>query len=285
VQIFKRNKRAGSETSRTYLTLAPPGIRTELLVSSCVLGIRKIDICQPPNLGQILTPSRLAPASEVVRSKLYQDRELVGWVAQKAAAQLISVLQRFMTGDFDANLAEALASVGLDPESEHATGQPQRHEDSDAKSAACLGATFLSLMKTVCYNETALSRASPRHFVDPNWLYMDPYTGSIGSDASKLNFRLIAWQAVLVGRLLNTSRIASNCPYFLPEHRATPRMSAAGWYPNPGQERCIVHGDAEFQTYWNGEQWTDQARIRRGMDWQRLTVQLYRSPDEEKYLA
>jgi hypothetical protein len=57
-----------------------------------------------------------------------------------------------------------------------------------------------------------------------------------------------------------------------------PRMTTADWYPNPYQMGEIRAGEATWQRYWNGADWTDRIRTRGLSGWQEQTKSLFEAP-------
>jgi hypothetical protein len=62
------------------------------------------------------------------------------------------------------------------------------------------------------------------------------------------------------------------------EFRLAPRMTTADWYPNPYQMGEIRAGEATWQRYWNGTDWTDRIRMRGLTGWQEQTKSLFEAP-------
>ena len=94
---------------------------------------------------------------------------------------------------------------------------------------------------------------------------------------------MIVWAAVAKATLLNGTQfdLAQSDPAFPPfnaGYRDVAALTAPTWYPNPQKVGGIVDGDAKFQRFWNGTDWTAQARLRDGGRWTEHDLPLNSAP-------
>lgn len=108
--------------------------------------------------------------------------------------------------------------------------------------------------------------------------YVELYTGAPGRDVESIAYEIIAWEAIAVGRLMNTGRIRSGMVTMGPAYQTVPAMEVAGWYPNPQKLGGIIDGDAVLQRYWDGTNWTSKMRKRDGRRWIEGKVSLHDPP-------
>ena len=276
--LFKKAEQPPEErTCREYLAVAPPGPRTTALAASCVMQIAETPLTAHERFGELLTLHELESASQLVRHIMYQDRDLSAWIARKSIVQLKSIFgSPGMSGDFAGDFDLGFASVGVRAPGDHKTFIRQNPtapwEDMHVNPAAALGSIVIGLLGTLA------ARPGERRS-SASWdIYEDLYTGASGDDVEGLGYDITAWVSVLIGRLLNTQRLADT-PLFGPTYRHAPAMSQPGWYPNPGKTGDIIDGDAQFQRYWDGA-WTDRIRIKEGHRWTEGATSLHAPPTE-----
>jgi hypothetical protein len=262
-------------TSRDYLASAPPGPRTDVLASSCVIQIRDLPVASRSHFGQSINLPDLEPASQLVRHVMRQDRDLSAWVARKAIVTLKSVMgSRAMSGDIATDFPLGLAAVGLQVgPSGSVIPRPDGPgpSEQDPVSASGFGAIVIGLL-------VLLTSAPNERTTSPAWrLYEDLYTGASGDDVEDLAYDVTAWVSVLLARLFNAGHIGEGLDLFGPNYRQAPPLRQPGWYPNPANFGGIMNGDAVFQRFWEGS-WTDRVRVREGGRWAYDSISLHASP-------
>jgi len=269
-------ERAASEheTSRQYLAAAPPGPRANNLASACALQIKETALAHPSRFGELATVAALTPTTEIVRSVMAQDRDLSAWIVRKSAVLMDSVFQIGMAGNVGEKLDASLAAVGL----EFNEGVSVREEAPELSSvdrdgATGLGTSALGLLAVVTSPASAWQP-------DERRFYENLFTGANGEDVEELAYTITAWVSVVLGRLLNTNRVKAGLPFFDPIYRDVPSMPRSGWFPNPAKQGDVSSGDAEFQRYWDGGQWTSRVRIRQGQNWSEHQLSLHDPPSD-----
>jgi hypothetical protein len=259
---------------RAYLAEGHDGPRTDWLASAAVLRIAETPIAAPSRSGTVVALPDLQPATRLVRELMAQDRELSAWITRKMVVQLNSVLQYAMTGDFATDFATAFAEMGLVSEPGAVRfARPHDLPREQADGAKAMADIVICLM-TILVTPAA---ERPRQ---AGWdVFVNLYTQRT-EESESLAYDLIAWMAVMSARLRNTDRFTRPVPYFGAEWRHVPRLTAAGWYPNPGKHGQLVDGVPAFQRRWDGRGWTQQVRMRTGRQWQTADITLFHAPTD-----
>jgi hypothetical protein len=90
--------------------------------------------------------------------------------------------------------------------------------------------------------------------------------------------RIGAWGGTVTARMYTSGRLDSDLPAFSSRWDSLGRMAAAGWYPNPINAGDISTGEAEIERWWDGDDWTDRVRIRRGRRWEDHAMSVFTAP-------
>lgn len=285
--LFNRRPRQADDTeaSRRYLSVAPRVAfggdnraipRTDNLAMACIQRIGDESVSDGARFGEPLTVATLRPCNAIVRDVMTQDRDLAVWIARKIAMILRTVLATGMTGAMDERFDRAFGSVGLAIRGEvvlvgHRTDQLS---DIDRDGAKALGVASLALLKVVSVDSYSWTPQDRR-------FYEDLYTGADGSDVEGFAYDLIAWTAVVMGRLHHACNIDTPVfSYFDPALGEVPRLSEPAWYPNPPKFGDTSTGDAQFQRYWDGSRWTARVRVRQGRGWTDGEMSLHAIPSD-----
>jgi Protein of unknown function (DUF2510) len=253
--LFSRSTE--KETSREYLRTSPPGQRKDILAFASLNAIVELPVSSAQADGRPVADScGLDEARNVVRSMLHQDQSVYAWVARSAMVCLDALLET-MEGTWDQNLDTAMNTMGLAPGPViHPAAQmalpPKVQED-----VLGLANYALSIFWVVAQPNTESAR--DRTLYDHLFSSTAPATRETAYD-------VIAWAGILIGRLRNSGKLP-DVPWFGPQFRRVPPMPEPGWYPNPYNRGNIQDGDATFQRFWNGDDWTDQIRNRDGHRW------------------
>lgn len=177
-----------------------------------------------------------------------------------------------MSGTVDENLVRAFGAAGLDVDGGMEVRENGRTvPDDESEAAKGLGGLCLALLRVV-------NSPSEQWAPGDRSFYVNLYTAQDGTDVKDLAYDLIAWNAVVIGRLTQARLIRPGLPIHDPAFRQVPRLSAAGWYPNPPKFGDISSGDAQFQRHWDGGRWTDRVRVRQGRNWSEGRHSLHDTP-------
>ena len=184
-----------------------------------------------------------------------QDRDLSGWIARKGAVIFHSVFSGGMNGSVGENLDHAYASVGMDVNGAvTARGGTSSLPQDEIDAATSLGALSLSMLRVVA------SPARERRADDVKF-YVQLHTAKDDAEVESLAYDILGWYSVVIGRLDRTRRIRPGLPIHERAFREVPKLTLAGWYPNPPKFGDVSSGDAQFQRYWDGSRWTDRVRV------------------------
>jgi hypothetical protein len=267
------------ERIRAYVVAGPPGSRKEWIMWSAVQRIAETRVAARELAGTVVSLAELAPASQIVRDVMSQDRDLTGKLVRKSIVNLKFLLSDGMRDAFPRSFEVAFAAMGLEsPEGQggviFAAGASGGLDDNDAQVAKNLGDL------TIMFLQLLLAPA-PERPREAGWeTYVDLQTGRTGEDGEALSYDLVAWIAVMICRLRNTGQIKSGLPFFEAHFRHIPRLTEAGWYPAPNRACELVDGIAPIQRYWDGARWTDRTRLRSGRDWHEHSLSLHAIPTE-----
>jgi hypothetical protein len=275
MRFFGGNRSSDNDPGREYLASAPPGPRTEVLSSACVLQLREFPLADRTHRGQPLYGAEFAEATALVSGVMHQDRDLSAWVARKAMVNLDIMMRAGMAGSEADNMATAFAMVGLDEKAELQAEHTSRLDDDARTEAVGLAGCAVSVL--VAIRER---KSHPRGWRSSDHpLYEDLFTGASGAQVERLAYEITAWASVVVARLMNADLFTRVLPTLAPSYREVPKLHRPGWYPNPSRTGEIVGGVAEVQRYWDG-QWTDRVRLRSRGGWQMLTAPLHAPPTD-----
>ncbi len=276
--IFKRSTDPEAERVLAYLDGAPAGSREEWLHWASVLRVGELPVATAERAGAVVTMSDLAPAVELIRHIMRQDRDLSGKLVRKSIVNLKAVLVGGMHGDFPANFESGVATMGL--ESLAGAGGVTFTEDSGSGLAAAHAQAARALADLVIALMTVHAAGPDEQPRQAGWkYYVELQTGGSDRDAEEDAYTLSAWSSVLINRLRNTDQLRADVPFFSWPWGYVPELSQAGWYPAPNKTTKLVDGLAPFQRYWDGSRWTDRSRVRAGRDWRTGTDPLHDPPE------
>ena len=201
-----------------------------------------------------------------------QDRDLSGWIARKGAVIFRSVISGGVNGSVDENIDQAYASVGMAANGDVTVrGDTASLPRGQVDAATALGALGLSMLRVVAAPPDE-RRPDDRDF------YERLHTAVGDAELESIAYDILGWYAVVIGRLHDAGRLRSGLPIHDRAFRDVPRLTLAGWYPNPPKFGDTSSGDAQFQRYWDGSRWTDRVRIRQGRDWSEGPHSLHDTP-------
>ena len=254
--------------SRTYLGRANGRLRKSAITLACVNQVMTLPVAAAESFGQPLAHwLGLQPASDVVHDLLRQDRSLAAWVARDCLVTLDALLHGMDPSQDDA-LETALGAAGLrsgpviDPfEAEHVP--PKATEDVLRLANRVLSIFF-------AFERADGSGRAHRGFYERMF-------AARSMSAALMAHDIAAWTAVVIGRLVHTGYL-DEMPWMAPEFHRVPAMTVPDWYPNPFQMGEIINGEAAWQRYWDGTDWTDRIR-RRGADgWREYARSMFEAP-------
>lgn len=264
----------GESTSQRYLRSAPPGQRKDMLAFACIHRIAELPLCSKPYLGHPVSDRYgLKEAVQVVRSVLHQDRSLNAWTTRSALVALDVVLESVNGGKWDQNLDGVMEAMGLEEgpslQRELANSIPA-HE---AEQIVGLAHYSMALYWCVCRLFSEAGKKPDRSLYKR--LFESDNAGTV-----QVSFEIIAWTCVAIGRLHTLYGIPANVGWFSDSSRTNViGMEQPGWYPNPYNIGDVIGDDCTFQRYWNGEDWTDQIRLKADGKWLTQTHSLRSVPD------
>lgn len=256
--FFSRSVRqpADSETSRQYMARAGDAPRKTLLLFSCLNRIDRLPVAGSGFVGTAVADTYgLGPASQCVRDVLRQDGSMYAWVAREGFVVLDSVLLA-TKGSWNDNLVVAMRAMGLDPGPSVRPPKPDSGTEQRVLGLAAYAMAVLFAVTDALGQGANRERALYEHLFSSD----TAQTRAVGHD-------LAAWACVALCRLRSAGTIPS-LPCFDEGYVQVPELHEAGWYPNPYGHGRIESGDATFQRYWSGQDWTERIRVRQGTAFQ-----------------
>ncbi|MBB5867975.1 hypothetical protein F4553_001354 [Allocatelliglobosispora scoriae] len=256
-------------TAPDHGTSLPALPRVDALAAACLSRIRSLPVSAASEYGEPITDIYgLKPAADEVRQVLLQDQALYAWVTARTMTMLESAL-RSGEGGWSGLLPVAMASVGFESES--------------GLRADLRGALPANVMERV----NGLHGYSTTIFIA---ITMPPdVAGGQGIDlyrhlfesadrnTRETAFDIIAWACVIIARLTHCGYIGA-FPSDGSGVSEPTRMIDPGWYPDPHSPDPESTGRVSRQRYWDGQDWTDEARTRTGQQWRPWTAPLRRAP-------
>lgn len=223
--------------------------------------------------GKAVTLARIEPAARLVRKIMHQDRDLSAFIARKIMMHFNAIALSYMTGTLEENIAAFESAMGFSKTSEPLPSLTTRAQDTlspeDVQQANAFAAMSFWVLRAVTVGPES---------GEAYRLYVKLYTGAPDMEAETVAYGVIAWTAIALGRLANRGLIRPGFPIWAPNYRNVPAMDKPGWYPNPAKLGGIVDGDALLQRFWDGNAWTDQARVRQGRGWVTVSDSLHDEP-------
>jgi Protein of unknown function (DUF2510) len=261
--------------SRSYLQAVPtapngkPIGRKTGLYNDCFDDIAALPVAAAERFGRPVTDIfELGPATDVVRSVMEDDKAMHAWVAREGLVML-DVLLENMPGRWDENLEVAMASVGL-------VAGPVLRDDLVAEMPSEVQERAVGLASATLQMFWVVARPQADRAIDRRY-YEHAFSSSDGRTRETV-YDITAWTAVVMARLIH-SRRAPALPIFGLGNGGMPVMTEAGWYPNPYNFGEVAGGDATFQRFWDGADWTDRIRLKSGGRWNEQRHSL-RTPPE-----
>jgi hypothetical protein len=248
---------------RDYLRRANGYLRKSVMAFACLNKVMTLPVADAACFGRPIANSiGLRPASDVVRDILWQDRSMAAWVARDCVVAMDALLGT-MTGSLADALETAMAAAGLRP-------GPAVSPDEDLPDAT--GAEVLLLARRVISMFFAFERLDGRRGIDRTF-----YERLFATRSHGAAYEIAAWTGAVIGRLRGAGHLPE-LPWMAAEFRTVPAMTTEGWYPNPFLMGEILAGEASWQRYWDGTDWTDRVRLRHLTGWREQTNSMYEAP-------
>jgi uncharacterized protein DUF2510 len=240
-----------TSTGRDYLRRAKGYLRKSVLAFACLNKVMSLPVADATRFGSpIANTLGLRPASNAVRDILFQDQALAAWIARDCLVALDALLTT-MRAPLGVALETAMAAAGLWPGPTAGTDTPE--------PAFVLARRVIAMFSGV--------RGGNRIFYERLFATQNPCAAH----------EITAWTGAVIGRLHGAGHLPDQ-PWMSPEFHTVPLMLTPGWYPNPYLMGEILAGEATWQRYWNGNDWTDRIRMRGLTGWQQQTKTLFEAP-------
>lgn len=237
-----------ASTGRDYLRRANGHLRKSVIAFACLNRVMALPVADSTWFGHPVANSLgLRPASNAVRDILFQDRALAAWIARDCVVALDALLGTMRTPLATA-WEIAMAAAGAHP-------GPSDLPDPALVLAHRVIAMFFGL------------RGRDRAFYERLFATRSPCAAH----------EITAWTGAVIGRLRGAGHLP-DLPWMSAEFHTVPSMTTSGWYPNPYLMGEILAGEATWQRYWNGTDWTDRIRRRCLTGWQEQTKSLFEAP-------
>jgi hypothetical protein len=232
---------------RDYLRRANGHLRKSVIAFACLNKVMALPIADTTQFGRPIANSLgLRPASNAVRDILFQDHALAAWIARDCVVALDALLGTTCTPLATA-WATAMAAAGVHPGTD-------RSEPAFVLAHRVI-AMFFGL------------RGNDRAFYERLFATRSPSAA----------YEMTAWTGTVIGRLRGAGHLP-DLPWMSAEFHTVPQMMSAGWYPNPYLMGEILAGEATWQRFWNGTDWTDRIRMRGLTGWRKQTKSLFEAP-------
>jgi hypothetical protein len=253
---------------RDYLLRANGYLRKSAIALACLNSVMTLPVADTASFGRPLADSLgLRPASDTVRDILFQDRSMATWIARDCLVTLDALLRTMRMSLSDA-LATTMAAAGLRP-------GPVIEPDQDGHLSPPVRAEVLALANRVIQMFFAFERTDGRSGGDRT--FYELLFAARTRRAAAVAYEIAAWTGAVIGRLRGAGYLPE-LPWMSPEFSTVPRMICPGWYPNPYLMGEILAGEASWQRYWDGIDWTDRIRLRRMTGWREETKSLFEAP-------
>lgn len=235
-------------TGRDYLRRANGYLRKSVLTFACLNKVLTLPVADAARFGSpVANALGLRPASNAVRDILFQDQALAAWIARDCVVALDALLGT-MRAPLGVALETAMAAAGRWP---GPTDIPE--------PAFVLAHRVIAMFSGI--------RGGDRVFYERLFATRNPCAA----------YEITAWTGAVIGRLHGAGHLP-DLPWMSAEFHQVPPMLTADWYPNPYLMGEILAGEATWQRYWNGNDWTDRIRMRGRTGWQEQTKSLFEAP-------
>jgi hypothetical protein len=236
-------------TARDYFATAPPGTRTEVLASACVLGATKLEVAASERFGCLVNYQKLTEVDDLVQRLLYQDDDFAAAVARKVALDMFTFSQ-FSRTDSVEWIDRWLGANGVKQGSKTPIEVVGGQDDPESAGQNLAGLFWMTFNAVV----QGQSKAPEVYWRFYSSLYTDP-------ERHRLNYWIIAWGAVALARLINVGELSRSIPVLADEYRTIPVLTRPGLYPLPNKAQKLPDGDALVKCYWDGTRWTDRCQV------------------------
>lgn len=254
--------------AREYLRRANGCLRKSVMALACIHRVMATPVADAASYGRPLADSLgLRSATDAVREVLYQDRSLATWIARDCLVVLDTVLGT-MCMSFAQALDMTMAAAGLRPGPTIDPAQAALLDPPDRADVLCLANRVISMF-------FAFERPDGRSGGDRT--FYESLFAARTQRATSVAYEIAAWTGAVIGRLRGTGHLPE-LPWMAPRFQTVPTMTTAGWYPNPYLMGEILAGEASWQRYWDGDDWTDQIRLRVLTGWRYETKSLFEAP-------
>jgi hypothetical protein len=255
-------------TGMEYLRRANGYLRKSVIAFACVNQIMTLPASRADQFGRPLANSvGLRPASDLVRSILFQDRSMAAWAARDCLVTLDALLST-MHPSWDDALDTAMSAAGLLP---GPSIDPTRLEGITSRTKE----DVLTLANRVISVFFASERPNGHRSGDRTFYERLFATRSLAG--ALVAYEIVAWTGTVIGRLRDADYL-DEVLWMSPEFRTVPEMTTEGWYPNPFRMGEVIGGEAGWQRFWDGTDWTDRVRMRDGSAWRELSKTMFEAP-------
>jgi hypothetical protein len=265
--LFKKLREAAEPVSlspsQRYLQIAPDGQRKNALARACIGRIAGLSVCDASQFGRPVADTYgLSDAATAVRDVLRQDRSMYAWLARDMMVSLDVVLELMMEegrGTWGENLDSAMMTIGLEPGPQLRKGLERELASDVQERVIGLASYGLKIFWNIAQpdrKELERDGALYKHLFEST----DERTELTAHDVA-------AWSGVIIGRLHGVGCVPASVPWFDRDGAIVPALEESAWYPNPYNRGNIENGDATFQRYWDGRDWTDRIRMRVDGSW------------------
>jgi hypothetical protein len=253
---------------REYLRRANGYLRKSVIALACLNRVMTLPVADITSYGRPLANSLgLRPASDAVRDILFQDRSMAAWVARDSLVAFDALLGTMHVSLADA-LETAMSAAGLRPGP--VIDPSQAHDLSAAAQAEVRTLANRVILMFFAFERTDGRRGGDRTFYELLFATRSRRAAAIAHE-------ITAWVGAVLGRLRGAGALPEP-RWMSPEFRTVPEMTSASWYPNPYLMGEILGGEATWQRYWDGTDWTDRVRLRHLTGWREETKSLFEAP-------